>query len=183
MLTVFLNQSIKTSKKNEQGAKEPLPPSEVLTNLFSDFNQTNFASEVYIVMLYGIYDLTIREFTFASAGLNVPPMILSPGGEVSELVIKGFPICKFPSGRNPGYYNSTVKFHKGEKVLFYTDGLIDAENKEKEAYSETRLQALLHKCKNMNAPQLAKSITEHVFKFTGGSNLQDDITFFIMEVK
>jgi sigma-B regulation protein RsbU (phosphoserine phosphatase) len=183
MLTVFLNQSIKTSKKSDKGVKEPLPPSEVLGNLFSDFNQTDFASEVYIVMLYGVYDLIAREFTFASAGLNVSPMILSPGGEVSELVIKGFPICKLPGGRDPGYYNSTIKLNKGEKVLFYTDGLTDVENKDKEAYSEARLRALLQKCKNMNAPQLAKSITEHVFKFIGGGKLQDDITFFIMDVR
>jgi sigma-B regulation protein RsbU (phosphoserine phosphatase) len=183
MLTVFLNQSIRTSKENNQGIKEPLPPSEVLEKLFTDFNQTDFSGEVYIVMLYGIFDMITREFTFASAGLNVPPMILSPGGDVSELVIKGFPICKFPGGRNPGYYNSTVKLQKGEKVLFYTDGLIDASNKEKEAYSDTRLRTLLQKSRHMNAPLLAKSISEHVFKFMGDSRLQDDITFLIMEVK
>ncbi len=183
MLTVFLNQSIKISRENNQGIKEPLPPSEVLERLFYDFNQTDFSSEVYIVMLYGIFDMITREFTFASAGLNVPPMILGSNGDVSELVIKGFPICKFPGDRNPGYYNSTVKLHKGEKVIFYTDGLIDAESKEKEAYSEARLKTLLQKCRHMNAPQLSKIIAEHVFKFTGSSTLQDDITFFIMEVK
>ncbi len=183
MLTVFLNQSLKTSRENNQGTKEPLPPAEVLEKLFSDFNQTDFSSDVYIVMLYGIFDMITREFTFASAGLNVPPMILDPDGGVSELVIKGFPICKFPGGRNPGYYNSTVKLSKGEKVLFYTDGLIDAENKEKAGYSAARLGTLLQKSKNMNAPLLAKSISEHVFKFIGDNRPQDDITFFIMEVK
>jgi sigma-B regulation protein RsbU (phosphoserine phosphatase) len=183
MLTVFLNQSIKTSKENSHGIEEPLTPAEVMEKLYSDFNQTAFTSEVYIVMLYGIFDMITGEFTFASAGLNVPPMILSPAGEVSEFVIKGFPICKFPGGRDPGYYNSTIKLHKGEKVLFYTDGLIDAGNQEKEAYSDTRLKEQLQKCRNMNAPQLVKSLSEHVFKFIGDSKLQDDITFFVMEVK
>jgi sigma-B regulation protein RsbU (phosphoserine phosphatase) len=183
MLTVFLNQSIKTFKEDTSGAKEPLTPAEVMEKLFQEFNLTNFSSEVYIVMLYGIFDLTTREFTFTSAGLNVPPMILTPAGEVSELVIKGFPICKFPGGRNPGYYNSTVKLKKGEKVLFYTDGLIDAENREKQTYSDKRLKEHLEKCRNMNAPQLAKSLSEHVFKFIGDGKPQDDISFFVMEVK
>jgi sigma-B regulation protein RsbU (phosphoserine phosphatase) len=134
-------------------------------------------------MLYGIFDLATREFTFASAGLNVPPMILTPSGEVAELVIKGFPICKIPGGRHPGYYNSTVKLHRGEKILFYTDGLVEAEDQEKKAYSDTRLKEQLQKCRNMNAPLLAKSLSEHVFKFIGDAKPQDDITFFVMEVK
>lgn len=183
MLTVFLNQSIRTSREREQGLSEPLMPSDILEGLFHDFNKTNFASEVYIVMFYGIFDLATREFTFSSAGLNVPPIILTPEGDVPELAIKGFPICKFPAGRNPGYYNSTVKLLKGERVLFYTDGLIDAENEEKEPYSETRLKTLLQSCKHMSAPQLVESIAEHVFEFTGSNKLQDDITFFVMEVK
>lgn len=183
MLTVFLNQSFKAKKENAVGVKETLIPSEVLTNLYSVFNQTDFKSEVYIVMLYGIFDLITTEFTFASAGLNVPPMIVSNSGEVSELVIKGFPICKFPDSHPVEYYNSTVKLNKGDKVLFYTDGLIDAENQDKKVYSDLRLKTLLQKDKHMNASQLSKSITEHVFQFTDKKKLRDDITFFVMQVK
>lgn len=183
MLTVFLNQSFKAKKENALGVKETLLPSEALTNLYFDFNQTNFNSEVYIVLLYGIFDLSTMEFTFASAGLNVPPMIVSNSGEVSELVIKGFPICKFPDSHPVEYYNSIVKLNKGDKVLFYTDGLIDAENQDRKIYSDLRLKTLLHKDKHLNASQLSKSITEHVFKFIKDCKLRDDITFFVMEVK
>jgi len=183
MLTVFLNQSMKTRNENAQGIREVLLPSEALTNLYFDFNQTEFKSEVYIVMLYGIFDFSTSEFTFASAGLNVPPMIVSNSGEVSELIIKGFPICKFPDSHPVEYYNSTVKLNKGDKVLFYTDGLVEAENQDKKVYSDLRLKALLQKNRHLNAFQLTKSISEHVFQFIGDSKLRDDITFFVMEVK
>lgn len=183
MLTVFLNQSIKMKKENEQGIKEPLSPADVLSNLYSEFNQTEFKSDVYIVMLYCIFDLSEKELTFASAGLNVAPMIVGPNGEVSELVIKGFPICKFPNGRNIGYYNSTVKLRKGEKIIFYTDGLIDAQGSSKKAYGESRLRAQLHKGKNLNASQLASGLSENVLQYVGKRKLEDDITFLIMEVK
>lgn len=183
MLTVFLNQSFKARKENAQGVKETLLPSEALENLYFDFNQTNFNSEVYIVLLYGIFDLSTAEFTFASAGLNVPPMIVSNSGEVSELIIKGFPICKFPDSHPAEFYNSIVKLNKGDKVLFYTDGLIEAENQDKKVYSDLRLKTLLQKDKHLNSSQLSKSITEHVFKFIDDCKLRDDITFFVMEVK
>jgi len=183
MLTVFLNQSFKARKENALGVKETLLPSEALANLYFDFNQTNFNSEVYIVLLYGIFDLSTAEFTFASAGLNVPPMIISNSGEVNELTIKGFPICKFPDSHPAEYYDSIVKLNKGDKVLFYTDGLIDAENQDRKVYSDLRLKTLLHKNKHLNASQLSKSISDHVFKFIEDCKLRDDITFFVMEVK
>lgn len=183
MLTVFLNQSISTYTMSLQGHKEPFLPSAVLEKLYTTFNQSDFTNEVYIVMLYGIFDLETKEFTFSSAGLNVAPMIANPSGDVSELVIKGLPICKLPGGKNPGYFNSTVRLHKEEKILFYTDGLTDAENGERIAYSDKRLRALLHKNRHMDASALAKSVSENLFKYIGQNRLQDDVTFFVMEVK
>ena len=183
MLTVFLNQSIKTKKENPHGIREPLLPSEVLTMLFDDFNQAGFSSEVYIVMLYGIYDLISKQLIFASAGLNVAPLIVTPGGKVSELVIKGFPICKFPKSQNIQYYDSRINLNKGEKMLFYTDGLIEAENANQEKYSDFRLKALLHQHKNKEASELSECIKEDLFGFMRDENLKDDITYFIMEIK
>lgn len=183
MLTVFLNQSIKPKKENSEGKKETLPPSEVLANLYADFNLTNFKSEVYIVMLYGIYDLTKRELTFASAGLNVSPLIISDSGEVTELKIKGFPICKFPEGHNLEYSDSTIKFNPGDRVLFYTDGLIEAENRDNQAYTEARLKAQLKMNSGHDIAQFAKGIADDVYHFIEDIPLHDDITYFVMEVK
>jgi len=183
MLTVFLNQSFKPRKENAQGIKEILTPSVVLENIYIDYNQANFNSEVYIAMLYGIFDLSTREFTFASAGLNVPPTILSASGEITELKIRGLPICKFPASNKVEYTDSTIMLTKGDKLLFYTDGLTEAQNLEKQVYSDLRLKEQLYKHKHLNALQLANSITEHVFKFINNCKLHDDITFFIMEVK
>jgi len=183
MLTVFLNQSIRTEREDPQGVNEPLTPAEVLEKLYTAFNHTDFTNEVYIVMLYGVYNFEAMELTFASAGLNVAPMIVSPAGEVAELVIKGFPICKLPDRHSMEYYNSSIRLQKGEKILFYTDGLIEAQNVEKKAYSDERLKAHLQKSRHMSASDLAKSLSESVFKFTGGCKLLDDITFLVMEVK
>jgi sigma-B regulation protein RsbU (phosphoserine phosphatase) len=183
MLTVFLNQSIKPKREKPGGGKEALSPSEVLTNLFQDFNQTNFKSEVYIVMLYGILDLSRMEFTFASAGLNVPPLRINASGKLSELMIKGFPICKFPDGQNPGYIDSSYKLESGDRLFFYTDGLTEAKNGDNKSYTEARLRAQIQKSRSLDLNHFAKSITDNAFTFIGDSKLQDDITLVIMEVK
>ena len=135
------------------------------------------------MVLYGIFDLMTGEFTYSSAGLNVAPLILKPSGEVSELPIKGFPICKLLDQQHVDYSDSIINLKAGEKILFYTDGLTDAENSEQEVYSDTKLKTLLQNQKSLNASQLAERISEDVFRFIGESKLKDDITYFIMEVK
>ncbi|HHU18314.1 MAG: SpoIIE family protein phosphatase [Anaerovoracaceae bacterium] len=67
--------------------------------------------------------------------------------------------------------------------MFYSDGLTEAENPEKMAYTDSQLKTLLYKNRHSNALQLANNITDHVFDFIRGNKLRDDITFFIMEVK
>lgn len=183
MLTVFLNQSLKAKKENAQGIKTALLPSEALKNLYIEFNQTDFNKEVYIVVLYGIYDLVDGTLTYSSAGLNVAPLILNYSGEVSDLPIKGLPICKLLDQYDFNYTDSVIKLKCGDKVLFYTDGLVDAENLTHEIYSDSRLKFLLQNQKSSNASQLAESISANIFRFVGENKLKDDITFFIMEIK
>jgi sigma-B regulation protein RsbU (phosphoserine phosphatase) len=55
MLTVFLNQSIKTIKESE-GSLEVIRPSKVLENLY-EYNKVNFEDDQYILVLYAIYKL------------------------------------------------------------------------------------------------------------------------------
>jgi sigma-B regulation protein RsbU (phosphoserine phosphatase) len=134
-------------------------------------------------MLYGIFDHTTRDFTYSSAGLNVPPLVVGASGEVTELPIKGFPVCKLPGSQNVAYQDSRTSLKSGDKLLFYTDGLIEAENPDKKIYSDTRLKELLRNNWDLDAPMLVKSIADHVFQFIGDVRLRDDVTFFVMEIK
>lgn len=183
MLTVYLNQSIMVAMENAQGIKEILPPSRVLKRLYLNFNQSEFKREVYIVMMYGILDLNTREFTFASAGLNVSPLVVSASGEAAELDIKGFPICKFTDNYDVEYSDRKIGLMPGDKILFFTDGLVEAENPDQKVYSDDKLKEKLRLNRHRNAQQLIQSLKEDVLSFVERTKLEDDITFFVMEIK
>lgn len=182
MLTVFAKQSIKSRKETENGTYEIYSPASVLDNVFKSFNSTNFKGEVYFVMLYGVFNRNTRELTYASAGINVPPLILRRNGTVEELPIRGLPICKISDIYPVKYEDSVIALNKGDKLLFYTDGLIEADNIDGEMYSARRLKKLLEKNSSKSASGLSESIVKDVFDFTNPGRLVDDITFFTMEV-
>lgn len=182
MLTIFINQSIK-EKKDRYGNNYVIAPSEVLKHSYEAFNNTNFKNEVYIVLLYAVYNFKTRELTYASAGLNVMPLITDTSGRVTGLPIRGFPICKFAEFHTAEYEDKTIVLNQGDKVLFYTDGLIEAENTCREQFSEERLKYILKMNGAVTGIQMISGIEKGIFDFIDVSKLKDDITFFVMEVK
>lgn len=183
MLTVFLNQSIKMINDEDPDRSEITNPATVLKNVYKAFNDTNFRDEIYLVMLYGIYNTKNRKFEYASAGINVPPLIVKSDGTVEELSVAGFPICKFAEFYSGDYEDTSIQLEKGDKILFYTDGLVEAENGDGDAYSEHRLKQVVKENFQMSDGMMAEEISKSVFSFAGEKPLKDDITYCIMEVR
>ena len=179
MLTIFVNQTVRTLIDSESRI---INPSAVLNNIYQSFNKANFNDEVYIVMIYALYNIKERRLTFSSAGHNVEPIIIKADGDVEEINIKGFPICKFAEYYNNPYRDNTLVLNPKDKLLFYTDGLIEARNMDGEFYSKERLIDLLKTNSDKSCKELNKVISNSLFDFKGKYALRDDVTFFILEV-
>lgn len=182
MLTVFAHQNIKPLKEEEK-KPEIIEPGYVVKTIFKNFNKTNFNVETYIVMLYGIYNIKTKYFTFASAGLNVPPYIIKKSGEVLEMDVKGFPICKLGEYFVPFYDDREVQLESGDKILFYSDGLVEAKNKKGEIYGQEKMKEFLEQHYYFSADELDIAIKNIMNNHIDDGKLMDDATFLIMEVK
>lgn len=110
-------------------------------------------------------------------------MVISKWGGVREIEVKGFPICKFREFYTYKYENTILELNPGDKIIFYTDGLVEAQNQAGEFFSENRLKEFLKNNGETPALELSNGIANEVFNFMGNGKLKDDITFFIMEVK
>ncbi|MGI6777942.1 MAG: MASE3 domain-containing protein [Acetivibrionales bacterium] len=183
MLTIFLKQSINSMHEMKEKREEIIYPSAILDNLYESFNKTNFKDEVYVVMLYGVLNIKTRVLTYSSAGLNKAPLLARSTGEVKEIEIEGFPICKLINLYNVAYKSHTLNLEKGDKLLLYTDGLVEVRNTCGEEFSEHHLRNILSSISGKTANEITDSITEEINKFMTVSELTDDITFLVMEVK
>ena len=183
MLTVFLNQALRTCADDGQGGIRNLRPSEVLKDIYVAFNRTNFREDVYIVLIYAVYNRASKTLTYASAGMNAQPFVTKKSGRLAEVEIKGFPICKFLEFHPVEYSDSELVLESGDKLIFYSDGLLEAENEYRVRFSEERLRKLLSDYAASEDILLAEAISKSVDEFTGGHSLRDDITYVIMEVR
>lgn len=182
MMTVFLKQAITSKRHFQSGAKDVFMPSKVLDNLYNEYNSTDFPYEMYAVMLYGLVNKETREMVFSSAGLNTLPAVMRADGGVSFVEHRGFPICKYGKNFDPGFTEYSISLNQGDKVLFYTDGLLDARDQWGDHFGEQRLYELLSENKTGTPEEIARSIMDALNDFSKESIWTDDIHFFVMEM-
>lgn len=131
ILTMFVRQTMRaimyTSTK----------PSKVLSQLHQSFLDLNFDDDKYFTMIYGVLDNKKKTFTYANAGHNSLPLLINKGG-IQVLENSGYPICYLFDSIE--YEEKTVKVFENDKLLFYTDGIIELRNGYGEEFGINRLQ-------------------------------------------
>lgn len=176
MLTVFLRSSM--DKKN-------LSPAGALTSLFKEFNDNDFDKDVYITVFYAIINLKDYSLKYSNAGHNASPLVfnLNENNRLEYLRVPGIPISNWLE--SPGYYDNEINLYKGDKVFFYTDGIIELKNNNGEQFGEERLQEIL--LNDTSEPSgILNKIVESACVFgeiQDTSKIPDDITMALIEMK
>lgn len=73
-----------------------------------------------------------------------------------------------------------VQLETGDVILYYTDGLTEAENYAGDDYGEERLKQIFRQCVHLSASEIVSTIQADVMGFCGGKPLFDDITLLIV---
>ncbi|MCX6170039.1 MAG: SpoIIE family protein phosphatase [Ignavibacteriales bacterium] len=137
--------------------------------------------KMFTALCFSMLDIRTKELIFTNAGLN-PPLVKT-NGKVFSLESSG---PKFPLGGLPTteYKEQKHQFTSGDILLFSTDGITEAQNKEKELYGAGRLITLLElmDTHSLSAQQIKEAIFENVTQFTFHTNQSDDMTLIIIKV-
>jgi serine phosphatase RsbU (regulator of sigma subunit) len=68
----------------------------------------------------------------------------------------------------------------GDKVVFYTDGIVEAMNKKEEMFGFERLQEIIETSKADTAKALMNDIIQSVSDFAGQTPQHDDLTIIVV---
>lgn len=180
MLSIFTFQKMQSLMEETDGEGMAIP-SQVLKHLYESFNAANFNDDMYIVMIYGVFNIQTGIFSYASGGLNTTPLRIRPDGSIQELDNDGFAICKLGELLKPKFVNYQILLFPGDKLVLYTDGLTDARNNMDDQYSLKRLKNMILRHYKWGADHLTKSIVQDVKNYTGDKPA-DDITILAIDV-
>src|SRR6266699_6355911 len=146
-------------------------PGEVLTKL-NQLLVNDFPAGKFVTMVYAVLDPAARTVVFANAG-HLRPLFIDGGGEHFLEVERGLPL-----GLGCGDYSETVISLSDEsKLIFYSDGITEAENGNEQEYGACRLAE--HAVKPGAS---AVSLVDEVRSFANGAGVRDDASAVFIAV-
>ncbi|MFC4170787.1 SpoIIE family protein phosphatase [Microvirga sp. GCM10011540] len=131
----------------------------------------------YFTMVVGEIDVGAQRAAIIQAG-HPAPLLLRADGIVEPIGDGGFPVGMISSAT---YETLEFDFRPGDRLLVYSDGLVEAENREGEQFSEERLRGLVHEHAEGSTGILLDSLDRVLRKWRGSERLDDDLSVLMLE--
>lgn len=161
-------------------AVQHLAPAKLLAALNDQLQERRLDAQ-YVTMLMALWNDAKRTLRIANAGSVQPLFVSSSSGKrnVHTVSAEGFPLGLFPGAE---YEEATLKTQPGDLIVFFSDGIVDAENATGEMFGTDRLCQLLEQLPTSNAQATADAILDAVAAFQAGTAHFDDETLVIIHV-
>ena len=155
-------------------------PGEVLKRV-NDVIVRDIPPNMFITCLYAILDLKSGVLRYANAGHDLPYRRRSTshgGGGAEELRATGMPLGLLPG---MSYEEKEIILQRGDTVLFYSDGLVEAHDPHYEMFGFPRLQGLVGAHRS-DGPAMVNFLLTELRRFTGQEwEQEDDITLVTLD--
>jgi sigma-B regulation protein RsbU (phosphoserine phosphatase) len=128
---------------------------------------------------------------FAYAGHHPVLVNRKPRGEWRDAVIDetenpaGTNSVNLPLAVSPEtvYLQESMPLASGDRLFLYTDGVIEARDREDEEYGVERLTSLLEENGRASLQELRTAVLDDVLEYAGGELIHDDVTFLALEIR
>lgn len=134
----------------------------------------------FMTMVAAYFDFTQEKMYASSAGHTPPAMIFKNEDKVEVKYV--YPASGFRLGFESGvkYEIQIFNFKPSQQIVFYTDGIVEGENKASKEYGFKRFKASIELHGNESPETFLKNITDDAFKFFNGVQPKDDIALLLL---
>ena len=153
-------------------------PDRIVRSLNDAMEEMNEAN-MFVTLIVGVLDLPTGRLRYCNAG-HCPPVII--GDDVEQLTVDP----NFPVGLVAGCKFSTqeVLMKPSSTIFLYTDGVLEAENKEFEQFGDERILEVAQQLKGIKGKtpeKLIGQMKEAIDRFVDGAEANDDQTMLAIQ--
>jgi sigma-B regulation protein RsbU (phosphoserine phosphatase) len=149
------------------------------TGLINDLVSENTSDGKFITFFWGVIKDFEKKFLYVNAGHN-PPLLVREGKIIK--FEKGGIILGVMKTVSPYEYEE-IDLRKDDVIIMFTDGVSEAMNKNREEFSDKRLEEIAKRTFRKNADEILKEIRQEVLTYASGAVQSDDITLMVIKVK
>ena len=130
----------------------------------------------YVTAAYVYLDAEARQLRYAAAGH--PPMLLLRKGMVTEIAENGLLLAASAAAE---YSDRTLPLEVGDRLLLYTDGLVEARDTEGKLFGDESLMAALRETRGMTPNEAADRLIASAQNW--GRSQEDDLTVLVCDYR
>ena len=137
----------------------------------------------FTTLIYASIDYETGDVRWLNMG-HPPPFLLRAGGAEDENLVGYY--AEGPRNKTlgwfdePGLKDHSDRLEPGDRLIFYTDGFLEAKDPEGEVYGEDRLAEAIVSCGALATQAFSDELISDVESFAAGK-LEDDLTMIIVE--
>ena len=130
----------------------------------------------YFTLIYGVLDTATGRFRYVVAG-HPSPVHVPAAGPPAPVPGRGLPIGMIEGAQ---YEDESLLLEPGDRLYFYTDGVIEALNTHEEDFGQVRLLSEIARLRHRDLREGLDLIADAVRDWCGG-DLRDDVTLLGVE--
>jgi serine phosphatase RsbU (regulator of sigma subunit) len=158
-------------------AAQEMMPAEIATRINNALSGEDNETGMFVTMFLGLLDLQTGHLDFCNAGHN-PPVLLRDGKPEFIEMVPNAPVGIIPELDFEGEEIADIT---NCPLFIYTDGLNEAENREKEQFTDERLLEIMEQVPFENCQQTIEMLREEVEKHRDGAEPNDDLTMLCVK--
>jgi sigma-B regulation protein RsbU (phosphoserine phosphatase) len=133
---------------------------------------------MFVTLFYCYIDINQKFLHYGCAGHNEQIYYDSRNGRLELIKTKGIPLGVMEGATYP---QGTISVAKGDFIVLFTDGVVEALNRNNEQYGLPRLQAVIERCTKLGAAGILAAIQDDIRIFCGDAKQFDDLTLFVIK--
>lgn len=153
-----------------------------MLNFVNQHLAARYTSEfgAFVTAFYGIFDPKSRTLNYSSAGHNPPR--LRRCGQTEVISLDGARNIPLGLMTDVTYPDDVAQLRAGDRIVFYTDGITEAQNRNSELFGLKRLDHLLEYGCGEVPQEIVSNIMKSVEAFSEGAAATDDRTVIVGNV-
>jgi sigma-B regulation protein RsbU (phosphoserine phosphatase) len=133
----------------------------------------------FITLVYAVYEPSTGRLTYVNAGQN-PPLIRRRNGSFERLSGTGIALGLFEHSE---YGAVDTILEPGDLLVFYSDGITEAENPDGQPFEESGLELVVDRCAGRAASDLGTEVLAAVQAHARRTRFADDLTVLVLKRK
>jgi phosphoserine phosphatase RsbU/P len=149
----------------------------VVLNVLNDIVMKTAPRRILMTFFFGLLNSQEHRLRFSSAGHLDPYVYRARGHGLESLSSWGFPLGV---RRREPFREHVVNFTAGDRLILYSDGLIEAVDDDGEPFGFERFERTLLDCGHLSAEDIKKTLLGSIRKFTRNRPPEDDQTLVVV---